>query len=151
MMKRLILCALCLVMAVSACLAEGIPEKSNRYKASMFKEIPEKTVKKEFTQYMAPGYKIEYDTGRAWCPDLIMSGEGCYETYYEITDNERVRICREIAEKLFRTVYPDTEPEVLTKGILLKRIHDCEDSAEAFLKTNLGKFAYVEAQLWYRP
>ena len=43
------------------------------------------------------------------------------------------------------------EPEVLTKGILLKRIHDCEDSAEAFLKTNLGKFAYVEAQLWYRP
>ena len=100
MMKRLILCVLCLVMAVSACLAEGIPEKSNRYKASMFKEIPEKTVKKEFTQYMAPGYKIEYDTGRAWCPDLIMSGEGCYETYYEITDNERVRICREIAEKL---------------------------------------------------
>ena len=30
-------------------------------------------------------------------------------------------------------------------------IHDCGDSAETFLKTNLGKFAYMEAQLWYRP
>ena len=43
------------------------------------------------------------------------------------------------------------EPEVLTKETLLERIHDCADSVEAFLKTNLGKFAYVEVQLWYRP
>ena len=113
MMKRIILFALCLVMAVSACLAEGTPAASNRYKASMLNEIPEKTMKELFTEYMVPGYKVDYDTGRAWCPDLIMSGEGCYETYYEITDNERVRICREIAEKLFRTVYPDTEPELV--------------------------------------
>lgn len=114
MMKRLILCALCLVMAVSACLAEGIPEKSNRYKASMFKEIPEKTVKKEFTQYMAPGYKIEYDTGRAWCPDLLMSGEASYPFYREIEDNERIRACRETAEKLYRAVYPGCEPELFS-------------------------------------
>ncbi len=112
-MKRLVLCVLCLVMAVSACLAEGTPTAANRYKASMFKEIPEKTMKKVFAEYMAPGYKVEYDSGRAWCPDLIMSGEGCFETYDEITDNERIRACREIAEKLFCAVYPETEPELI--------------------------------------
>ena len=113
MMKRIILFALCLVMAVSACLAEGIPEKSNMYKVSMFKEIPEKTVKKEFTQYMTPGYKIEYDTGRAWCPDLAMCGEGSFDFFGEAEDNERIRACREIAESLYRTVYPGCEPELV--------------------------------------
>ena len=43
------------------------------------------------------------------------------------------------------------EPEVLTKEMLVKRIHDCGDSVETFLKQSLGKFAYVETQLWYRP
>ena len=43
------------------------------------------------------------------------------------------------------------EPEVLTKEMLTKRIHDCGDSVEIFLKESLGKFAYVETQLWYRP
>ena len=52
MMKRIILFALCLVMAVSACLAEGAPAASNRYKANMFNEIPEKTMKKLFTEYL---------------------------------------------------------------------------------------------------
>ena len=44
-----------------------------------------------------------------------------------------------------------TEPEVLTKEMLMKRIAGCGNSAEEFLKTSLGKFAYVEVQLWYRP
>lgn len=113
MMKRIILFALCLVMAVSAGLAEGTPTASSRYKASMFKEIPEKTMKKLFAEYMAPGYKVDYDTGRAWCPDLIMTGEGCYSFFREVEDNERIRACREIAEKLYRAVYPDCEPELV--------------------------------------
>lgn len=113
MMKRIILFVLCLMMAVSACLAEGTPTAANRYKATMFNEIPEKTVKKEFTQYMAPGYRIEYDTGRAWCPDLVMSGEGCFDFFGETEDNERIRACREIAEKLYRAVYPGCEPELV--------------------------------------
>ena len=43
------------------------------------------------------------------------------------------------------------EPEVITKEILLKRIHDCGDSVSSFLEETLGKFAYIEVQLWYRP
>ena len=114
MMKRIILFALCLVMAVSACLAEGIPEKANRYKAKMFNEIPEKTMKKLFTEYMAQGYKVEYDSGRAWCPDLMMSGEGTYPFFGDTEESEQIRACREIAEKLYRAVYPGCEPELLS-------------------------------------
>ena len=44
-----------------------------------------------------------------------------------------------------------TEPEVFTKDMLMKKIRNCGNSAEAFLKANLGRFAYVEVQLWYRP
>ena len=44
-----------------------------------------------------------------------------------------------------------TEPEVLTKEMLMKRIHDCGDSVNSFLEGSLGKFAYVEVQLWNRP
>ena len=43
------------------------------------------------------------------------------------------------------------EPQVLTKEMLMKRIADYGNSVEAFLKASLGKFAYVEVQLWYRP
>jgi hypothetical protein len=43
------------------------------------------------------------------------------------------------------------EPQVLTKEMLMKRIADHGNSVEAFLKASLGKFAYVEVQLWYRP
>ena len=41
-----------------------------------------------------------------------------------------------------------TEPEVFTKKMLMKRIHGCGDSVEIYLRESLGKFAYVEAQLW---
>ena len=43
------------------------------------------------------------------------------------------------------------KPEVLTKEMLMKRIADCGNSLDTFLKSSLGKFAYVEVQLWYRP
>ena len=42
-------------------------------------------------------------------------------------------------------------PEVLTKEMLMKRIADCGNSLDTFLKSSLGRFAYVEVQLWYRP
>ena len=45
----------------------------------------------------------------------------------------------------------DTAPEVLTKEMLMKKIRDCGDSVSAFLEKELGKFAYVEVQLWDRP
>ena len=44
-----------------------------------------------------------------------------------------------------------TEPKVLTKEMLMKRIHDCGDSVSSFLEKTLGKFAYVEVQLWNQP
>ena len=142
MMKRIILFALCLVMAVSACLAEGAQAASNRYKASMFNEIPEKTMKKLFTEYMAPGYKVDYDTGRAWCPDLIMSGEASYPFYREIEDNDRIRACREIAEKLYRAVYPGCEPELLSAMSLRDyRLRDIAEMSNMDLKD--GQWYYL--------
>ena len=44
-----------------------------------------------------------------------------------------------------------TEPEVLTREMIIKKIHDCGGSVSSFLEGSLGKFAYVEAQLWYWP
>ena len=43
-----------------------------------------------------------------------------------------------------------TEPVVLTKKDLLKRIEECNGSVEDFLKESLGRYAYVEVQLWDR-
>ena len=43
------------------------------------------------------------------------------------------------------------EPEVLTREMLLCRIRNSGDSVEVFFNESLGKFAYVEVQLWYRP
>ena len=40
------------------------------------------------------------------------------------------------------------EPTVLTKKMLLEGIEECGGSVEAFCKKNLGKYAYVEVQLW---
>ena len=42
------------------------------------------------------------------------------------------------------------EPVVLTKKMLLERIAACGGSVEAFCKEALGKYAYVEVQLWDR-
>ena len=142
MMKRIILFALCLVMAVSAGLAEGTPTASNRYKATMFNEIPEKTMKKLFTEYMAPDYKVEYDSGRAWCPDLMMSGEASYPFYREIEDNDTIRACSEIAESLYRTVYPGCEPELVSAMSLRDyRLRDIAEMSNMELKD--GQWYYL--------
>jgi hypothetical protein len=42
------------------------------------------------------------------------------------------------------------EPNVLTKKILFDRIGAFNGSVDAFLKESLGKYAYVEVQLWDR-
>ena len=42
------------------------------------------------------------------------------------------------------------EPKVLTKKMLSEGIEEC-GSLEAFCKKSLGKYAYVEVQLWERP
>ena len=41
-------------------------------------------------------------------------------------------------------------PVVLTKKLLFERIDACNGSVDAFLKESLGKYAYVEVQLWDR-
>lgn len=43
-----------------------------------------------------------------------------------------------------------TEPEVLTKAMLFERIEAYDGSVDAFQKASLGKYAYVEVQLWDR-
>ena len=42
------------------------------------------------------------------------------------------------------------EPVVLTKKQLLDNIRACGDSVDEYLKQSLGKYAYVEVQLWDR-
>ena len=41
-------------------------------------------------------------------------------------------------------------PTVLTKTMLLDGIRECGGSTEEYLKKSLGKYAYVEVQLWDR-
>lgn len=41
-----------------------------------------------------------------------------------------------------------TEPVVLTKSLLFERIESYDGEVDAFLKESLGKYAYVEVQLW---
>ena len=43
-----------------------------------------------------------------------------------------------------------SEPVVLTKKLLFERIEACNGSVDVFLKESLGKYAYVEVQLWDR-
>lgn len=43
-----------------------------------------------------------------------------------------------------------TEPVVLTKAMLLDRIRACDGSVDTFLQKSLGKYPYVEVQLWNR-
>ena len=42
------------------------------------------------------------------------------------------------------------EPVVLNKKLLLERIEACNGSVDFFLKESLGKYPYVEVQLWDR-
>ena len=128
MTKRIILCVLCLMMIASACLAEELPAKATCYKIKLNRNIPEKTMKQVFAEYMVPGCEVEYDEYRASCPSLINGGTGCFLTYPEIEESERVSACREIAEKLLHTVYPDQEPELISamplRDNLLHNLYD---------------------------
>ena len=114
MLKRMFLCLLCLLMISSACPAEELPAQAYTCKISLLPEIPEETMKTVFAAYMVPGCEAEYCEGFAWCPSLIMSGEGWYPSPRVAEDNERIRNCREIAEKLLHAVYPDEKPELVT-------------------------------------
>ena len=78
MMKRIILCALCLMMVFSACLAEELPAKATCYKIKLNRNIPAETMREVFAEYMVPGCEVEYDEYRASCPDLINGGTGCF-------------------------------------------------------------------------
>ena len=42
------------------------------------------------------------------------------------------------------------EPDVLTKALLFERIEACGGSVDTFIKESLGRYAYVEVQLWDR-
>lgn len=42
------------------------------------------------------------------------------------------------------------EPVVLTKKLLFEQIETCNGSIDEFFEKSLGKYAYVEAQLWDR-
>ena len=116
------------MMIASACLAEELPAKATCYKIKLNRNIPEKTMKQVFAEYMVPGCEVEYDEYRASCPSLINGGTGCFLTYPEIEESERVSACREIAEKLLHTVYPDQEPELISamplRDNLLHNLYD---------------------------
>ena len=43
-----------------------------------------------------------------------------------------------------------TKPVVLTKEMLMEKIRDCDGSVDTFFKKYLGKYSYVEVQLWER-
>ena len=114
MLKKMILCMLCLLMISSACLAEELPAQVYTCKISLLPEISEETMETVFAAYMVPGSEKHYDYNFAWCPSLIMGGEGWYPSPRVAENNDRIRNCREIAEKLIHTVYPDEEPELVT-------------------------------------
>lgn len=114
MLKRIILCLLCLLMVSSACPAEELPAQVYTCKINLLPEIPEETMETVFEAYMVPGSEKHYDYNFAWCPSLITEGEGWYPSPRITEDNERIRNCREIAEKLLHTAYPDEAPELVT-------------------------------------
>lgn len=114
MLKRIIICTLCLLLISSVCQAEEFPAQVYTCKISMLPEITEETMETVFSAYLVPGSEKHYDYNFAWCPSLIMSGEGWYPSPPVAEDNERIRNCREIAEKLLHTVYPDEDAALVT-------------------------------------
>ena len=114
-MKRIIVLVLCLMTAVSACMAGEAPAGVYTGKIKMYGKIPEKTMETVFSGYMVPDSEKVFTDNRAWSMNpVISSGEGWLMIPDpEIADNERTRACREIAEKLLETVYPDGEMELI--------------------------------------
>ena len=115
MLKRIILCLLCLLTAVSGCMAEELPSQAYECEIRMYPDLPEKAMKALLSEYMVPGCEVTYGENMAWCDELLMSGYGWHRSAEAVTeDSERIRNCRETAEKLLRTAYPDNEPELIT-------------------------------------
>ena len=114
-MKKIIVLVLCLMTAVSACLAEEMPADVYSGKVKMYKKIPEKTMEKVFSGYMVPDSEKVFADNSAWSMNpVIHNGEGWIVIPDpEIVDNERTRACREIAETLLETVYPEGEMELI--------------------------------------
>ena len=96
MLKRIILCLLCLLTAVSGCMAEELPSQAYECEIRMYPDLPEKAMKALLSEYMAPGCEVTYDENMAWCDELLMSGYGWHRSAEAVTeDSERIRNCRE--------------------------------------------------------
>ena len=113
-MKKLFLCLLCLTVLLTAGMAEELPEKAYYCSIRVNPDIPEEIMRNVFAAYMAAECETEFEDNHAWCPSLITSGEGWYPSPPVAEDNERIRNCREIAEKLLRDALPSCEPELVT-------------------------------------
>ena len=114
-MKRIIALVLCLMAVVSACMAEEMPAGVYTGRIKMYGKIPEKTMETVFSGYMVPDSEKVFADNSAWSKDpVIFNGEG-WDVIPdpEILDNERTRACREIAETLLETVYPEGEMELI--------------------------------------
>ena len=114
-MKRIIALVLCLMAVVSACMAEEMPAGVYTGRIKMYGKIPEKTMETVFSGYMVPDSEKVFADNSAWSKDpVIFNGEG-WDVIPdpEILDNERTRACREIAETVLETVYPEGEMELI--------------------------------------
>ena len=115
MLKKIMLCVLCLLTVFSACTAEGLPSQAYECEIRMYPDLSEKNMRELLSEYMVPGCEVTYGENMAWCDELLMSGYGWnLNPEAVIEDSERIRQCREIAEKLLHDAYPDNEPELIT-------------------------------------
>lgn len=115
MLKKIMLCVLCLLTVFSACTAEGLPSQAYECEIRMYPDLSEKNMRELLSEYMVPGCEVTYGENMAWCDELLMSGYGWNLNPEAVTeDSERIRQCREIAEKVLHAAYPDSEPELIT-------------------------------------
>ena len=92
-------------------------------------------------------------------PYSFVLGESEYLKDWFDTDCKKVLDLLEIPEDQISFTLGDScallihgeEPVVLTKAMLLDGISACGGSVEEYCKKSLGKYAYVEVQLWSRP
>ncbi|MBO4471352.1 MAG: hypothetical protein J5841_06330 [Clostridia bacterium] len=133
MLKKIILCVLCLLTIFSACAAEELPSRVYECKIHMYPDLPENTMKALLSEYMVPGCEVTYEENMAWCGSLTISGYGWYRSAEAVTeDSERIRKCREIAEKVLHTAYPESEPELITAMPYQDYEVKCTERSECF-------------------
>ena len=87
-----------------------------------------------------------------------MLGESDYlKTWFDEGDSLRIPL-DEIPDELISftpgdscaKLSRDDSLEVLTKQMLIERLHTFDDSPESLIRS-IAPYGYVEAQLWYRP